>query len=87
MIYESTNDISNTITKKSLHLNLDQVKYNYATISKNAISVTVLFTDQKLKKNKNWKDGTLYYYDGKNKAILYDSDNVFQERQDMIHNI
>lgn len=84
MIYESTNDTSNTINKKSLYLN--QVKYNYATIPKNAIAVNVLFTDQKLKKNKNWKDGTLYYYDGKNKAILYDLDNVFQERQDMIHN-
>lgn len=84
-IYESTNDATNTISKKSSNLNLDQIKYNYATIPKDAIAVNVLFTHQKLKKNKNWRDGTLYYYDGKNKAILYDSYNVFQERQDMIH--
>lgn len=65
--------------KKPLHLEPPPVKYNYAHVPKDAIEVAVLFTDQKHKKHKTWKDGLLHYYEGKNKALLYDLDHAFQD--------
>ena len=71
---------------RPLHLEPPSIKYNYATVPKDAISIDVMFTDQKTKKNKTWMDGHLYYYDGKNKAILYAADQSFQERY-LLYNI